>query len=64
MDAKQQLAIVDCQKKVQSSVDSLIAALCDIPQAQTTLLDIKSHADAILQNLGALSQMAVLTPES
>lgn len=53
--------------KVREVVESCFAEYCDIPKAQVHLLRIKAAADTIddaLQNLGALSQMAVLTPES
>lgn len=54
-------------RKVREVVESCFAEYCDIPKAQVHLLRIKAAADTIddaLQNLGAISQMAVLTPES
>lgn len=49
------------RRKVREVVESCFAEYCDIPKAQVHLLRIKAAADTIddvLQNLGALSQMA------
>lgn len=49
------------RKTVQKVVEDCFVAFSDIPKAQTTLLDLKSHideADTDLQKLGAISQMA------
>lgn len=55
------------RKKINDVVESCFVEYCDIPQAQVHLLRMKEAADIIdqeLQNLGAISQMALDTTGS
>lgn len=59
--------VEDDRRHIKAIVEGLIVDYCDIPQAQVHLLRMKEAADIIdqeLQNLGAISQMALDTTGS